>query len=93
MSTRFDVTTPRKRKDGNTFWMRIGSAWPAKEGEGFNVELDALPLADAEGRCSFIIRPAKDLREASGTSARQAPAQSKGHDPLGDSIPFRFEDR
>lgn len=88
MTTRYDVTTPRKRKDGNTFWMRIGSAWPAKEGEGFNVELDALPLPDAEGRCSFIIRPAKDLREASGTSARQAPARGKGPEPLDDSIPF-----
>ena len=88
MTTRYDVTTPRKRKDGNTFWMRIGSAWPAKEGEGFNVELDALPLPDAEGRCSFIIRPAKDLREASGTGARQAPTRGKGPEPLDDSIPF-----
>jgi hypothetical protein len=90
MTTRFDVTTPRKRKDGNTFWMRIGSAWPAKEGEGFNVELDALPLADADGRCSFIIRPAKDLREASGTPARQTNTRptGRGPDPLDDSIPF-----
>jgi hypothetical protein len=89
MTTRYDVTAPRKRND-KTFWVRVGSAWPAKEGEGFNVELDALPLPDAEGRCSFIIRPAKDLREASGTGAReQTQAPARGRAAVDDSdIPF-----
>ena len=27
-----------------TFWTRIGSAWPQASGEGFNIELNALPV-------------------------------------------------
>jgi len=30
--------------DEKTFWTRIGTAWPHKNGEGFNIELAALPL-------------------------------------------------
>ena len=26
------------------FWTRIGSAWPHQNGEGFNIELNALPV-------------------------------------------------
>ena len=86
MTTRFDVTSPRKRGE-KTYWARIGSAWPAKDGNGFNVELDALPLTDAEGRCSFIIREAKDLREASGTGGRAA-APSRAAAPIDDDVPW-----
>ena len=28
----------------NEFWTRIGSAWPHKSGQGFNIELGALPV-------------------------------------------------
>lgn len=27
-----------------TYWTRIGSAWPHASGEGFNIELNALPM-------------------------------------------------
>jgi len=57
MAKYYEVSVPRNGKDGKTFWRRIGTAFPAKNGEGVNVELDALPLTDKEGRCSFIIRP------------------------------------
>lgn len=56
MAKYYEVSVPRAGKDGKTFWRRIGTAFPAKSGEGMNVELDALPLTDKEGRCSFIIR-------------------------------------
>jgi hypothetical protein len=29
---------------GKGFWTRIGSAWLHKDGKGFNVQLDALPV-------------------------------------------------
>ena len=29
---------------GKSFWTRIGSAWLHKDGKGFNVQLDALPV-------------------------------------------------
>jgi hypothetical protein len=34
-------------KDTDAFWTRVGSAWPHKDGKGFNVVLSALP---ANGR-------------------------------------------
>jgi hypothetical protein len=29
---------------GKSFWTRIGSAWLHKDGKGFNIQLDALPV-------------------------------------------------
>lgn len=49
MSTRFDIMTPRKSRDGKTFWTRIGTAWQGDK--GIQLVFDALPLPDAEGRC------------------------------------------
>jgi hypothetical protein len=30
--------------DNDTFWTRIGSAWPHKDGKGLNLVLSALPI-------------------------------------------------
>lgn len=42
-----------------TFWARIGSAWPQQSGEGFNIDLHALPV---NGR--IILMPPKAGQEA-----------------------------
>jgi hypothetical protein len=35
----------RKREgQAKGFWTRIGAAWPTKDGKGFNIQLDAVPL-------------------------------------------------
>lgn len=34
----------RDTKDGKGFWTRIGSAWAHKDGKGFNIQLDAMPV-------------------------------------------------
>lgn len=31
-------------KDAGTFWSRVGVAWRHKKGEGYNIQLDALPV-------------------------------------------------
>ena len=41
------------------FWTRIGSAWMHNHGEGFNIELNALPV---NGR--IILMPPKAEQEA-----------------------------
>lgn len=38
------------------FWTRIGSAWPHASGEGFNIELNALP---ANGRIVLMLPKAE----------------------------------
>lgn len=39
----FKVLCPVERKDGGTYWMRVGSAFPNKD-QSINLYLDALPL-------------------------------------------------
>ena len=41
---RLDAMTPRETKDGKTFWTKCGVAFPSKNGPGWNVQLDALPV-------------------------------------------------
>lgn len=79
MTRPFTVSTPRKRKDGKTFWLKIGVAWPRDDG-GFKVDLDALPIPDAEGKVTLLISPP---REDSGD-----PAPRGSHGEIEDSVPF-----
>jgi hypothetical protein len=53
MTTRWDVSSPRKRKDGGTFWIRVGTAWQGEK--GINITFDALPLPDETGRVSVSL--------------------------------------
>lgn len=34
----------REMKDGKGFWTRIGTAWKHADEQGFNIQLDAVPL-------------------------------------------------
>lgn len=53
MAKRYDVLTPRAKKDGGTYWHRVGIAF---EGEkGINILFDSLPLPDKDGRCSVSL--------------------------------------
>lgn len=40
------------RNGGKGFWTKIGAAWAHKDGKGFNLELDALPL---DGRITLRV--------------------------------------
>lgn len=53
--TRFDILSPRPRKDGKTYWLKVGAAFEAKNG-GYNIVLDALPIPDHEGRVSLLMK-------------------------------------
>jgi hypothetical protein len=48
----------RDAKLGQGFWTRVGSAWAHKDGKGFNLQLDIVPL---DGR--ITLRVAKEKRE------------------------------
>jgi hypothetical protein len=39
----FKVITPVEKKDGGTYWMRIGTGYPNKD-QSINLYLDALPI-------------------------------------------------
>ena len=81
MNTRLDICTPRKSKDGKTFWTKIGTAWQSDK--GIQLVFDALPLPDSEGRCVANLFEPKPREQAAGWTGR-APAR----DDDADSIPF-----
>ncbi len=85
MATRFDICTPRPKKDGGSFWVKIGTAWQGDK--GIQLVFDALPIADSEGRCvANLFEPRDNDRARSAGNDRQQ-AQSRAND-LDDSIPF-----
>lgn len=48
----------RDREGGKSFFTRIGAAWPHKDGKGFNIQIDAVPL---DGRITLrVASEAKD---------------------------------
>ena len=56
---RLDVLVVREdERTKKSYWTKIGAAFPAKEGVGYTVVLDALPL---NGR--LILRPPKAREE------------------------------
>ena len=81
--------------DSKTRWTKIGTAWPAKQGAGYSIVLDALPLPsmsrDGKLECRILLReplPARDDAPRNGTPARnnRAPVD----DDLGDDVPFGY---
>ena len=34
----------RESREGDSFFNRVGAAFPHKDGQGFNIELDAMPV-------------------------------------------------
>ena len=83
MNTRKDICTPRKKSDGGTYWVKIGTAWENER--GIQLVFDALPIPDAEGRC---VANLFDPKPRDGAPVRQQPQRGSIDDDLSDSIPF-----
>jgi hypothetical protein len=81
MTTRFDVLSPRPGKDGKTYWLKVGAQFQSKDGAGWTIKLDALPLPDKEGN---IWLSCKEPRERSAVPAQAGSLR----DQLDDEIPF-----
>ena len=83
---RYDVITPRPRKDGKTYWHKIGAGFP-KDGGKINVTLDSLPISDSEGRVSLMLveaKPREDKPQGMYSDRGTAPADDRD----GDIVPF-----
>lgn len=77
---RYDLISPRPRKDGKTFWVKVGAAFRRDKG-GFSLVFDALPLTDNEGRCSLLMVENKPRDDQQG-------APAGGHSDMDSEIPF-----
>lgn len=51
-----------EREGENGFWTRIGAAWKHKDGEGFTLQLDLVPVAS--GRITLRTPQAKPQDQA-----------------------------
>jgi hypothetical protein len=81
---RFDVLSPRSKKDGGTFWHRVGTAFQGDK--GISLIFDSLPLPDAEGKVRV------SLFEPRQKEASNAPARGRQNE-LDDAVPFAAEFR
>lgn len=89
MTKRFDVCSPRPRKDSDKpFWHRVGTAW---EGEkGMSITFDSLPLPDKDGRVSVVLfeAKAKDGQQTSQPTSNRASGARRQSAEMDDEIPF-----
>lgn len=88
MAERYNLVSPRPRKDGKTYWHNVGTAFPRDKG-GFSLVLDSLPLPDAEGRVTLLMT--EPLPENGGQGRRDEPRQQRQAPPrndIDDEIPF-----
>lgn len=81
MSDRMDVVQFKKTKNDKTFAVRLGSAVRSKNGDGWNLYLDAIP-APEEGQYRLSVVPSREQRDTG-----RAPHQPR-RDDLDDEIPF-----
>ena len=77
--------------DSKTRWTKIGTAWPAKQGGGYSIVLDALPLPsmsrDGKLECRILLReplPARDDAPRGNGRAQSTPQRGE----LDDDVPF-----
>lgn len=88
MTERYDAVISRKSKDGKTRYTKIGAAFPSKQGDGFNIVLDALPMPNAEGQAwiSLYVPKAKD--EGAAPAQKRVAINPGNNDDMDDDIPF-----
>ena len=100
MAQRYQLVSPRPKKDGGTFWHPVGTAW-AKDNGNFSLVFDSLPIPDKDGRVMVLMSEPlpKDgqqrqqdsgNRYQSGYDAQkpQSGAPAGGYPDLDDSLPF-----
>jgi hypothetical protein len=87
---RYDLISPRARKDGKTFWVKVGAGFVRDKG-GFSLSFDALPLPDAEGKVTVLMTEPKERDDA---PASVGIGRAVGGGPMADiddAIPFAPE--
>lgn len=82
MSERYDVMTAREGKDGKTYWTKIGVMFPNRNGGGFSIAFEALPVPQLRDGKIEVRAVAMVPRE------KQDRPAGAGAGPMDDSIPF-----
>lgn len=80
--TRYNLVSPRPRKDGKTHWHNVGSAFTRDQG-GFSLVFDSLPLPDEKGQVRLLM-----TEPLPRDGERREPQRQASPDLGGDEIPF-----
>mgnify|MGYP003138676683 CR=1 FL=1 len=87
MTERYDLCQGKKKKNGETYWHKIGAAWP-RDGNRFKIIFDSLPTPVMDEKYGLqldaMLFPADESRDQ--TTAASPPAVEK--QPIDDDIPF-----
>ena len=78
MAERLDALTVRE-SNGKSYFTKIGAAFPAKQGGGYSVLLDAVP-ASVDGQYKILLMVPKPRTDA--------PRQSATASAFDDEVPF-----
>lgn len=65
----------REGEDQKSYFNRIGSVWPHKDGEGFNIQLDSVPV---DGRITIrtVQERIQEAKESSQSERREGVRES-----------------
>ena len=96
MTDRFDVLSPRSYVTANgetkSYFVKIGTAWPMQNGNGFSITLDALPLPSLgdQGKLEtrVLMMPPKPRDDAPARTTRKGAQPTDFSDLNSDPIPF-----
>jgi hypothetical protein len=92
MTTRYDLCTGRKDQNDKTHWTKIGVMFPSRDGTGFAIKLEALPLPNDKGEVwvsAFVPKERDDNAPRQQAATRsQSAAPSRSSAPIDDDIPF-----
>jgi hypothetical protein len=82
MTERLDALSVRE-SNGKSYFTKIGVAFPARNGNGFSVLLDAIP-APVEGQFKILLMEPKPRDGAGNSQAQKQPAYAANYD---DDVP------
>ena len=78
----------RESGDGKGYWNKVGAAWRHRDGRGYEVHLESLPV---DGRVS--LRELRDERMQGYEDERRAPARDEPAGPAPEPGPGRGRTR
>lgn len=78
----------REGEDSKSYFNRIGAVWPHKDGEGFNIQLDSIPV---DGKVT--VRSVQDRIQEAKDNAREVREGERRDDKRSESSRSGREDR
>jgi len=83
MADRYELSSVRE-VNGKRYWTRLGTMFPHRNGDGFNIILDAVP-ASQDGQFKIVAMVPKERDQQRGNGGGRDPQYDRD---LQDGVPF-----